>query len=121
MSLYQEIILDHYKNPKNFGHLSHASKTGRSKNPMCGDDIEMEIEEGDGKIQDIRFSGVGCAISTAAASLLTEHVKGKSIQEAREMQPSELLDLLHVELTPVRMKCALLPLEVLKKTLSKTV
>ena len=118
MSLYQEIILDHYKNPKNFGHIADHNKKGHSKNPLCGDDISIEVKEVDGTLTEIAFSGSGCAISMAAASMLTQFVKVKTVHQARGVQPQELLDLLHVELTPIRMKCALLPLEVLKKALA---
>ena len=123
MDLYREEILDHYKNPRNFGHLSHATITDVADNVSCGDTISMEIlllEDGSHTIvSDIKFSGVGCAISQAAASLLTEHVKGKALAEVKKITPEDVFTLLHVDLTPARVKCALLGYEALKKTLTK--
>jgi nitrogen fixation NifU-like protein len=118
MSLYQEIILDHYKNPRNFGELSTATNGAESLNPLCGDKIRMQLVVEKGKIKDIKFSGVGCAVSTASASMLTEHLKGKKVNQARETTTKEIEELLGIELGPVRIKCALLPLEVLKKALA---
>lgn len=118
MSLYQEIILDHYKNPRNFGKLSLATNDAESFNPLCGDKIRMQLVTEKGIIKDIKFSGVGCAISTAAASLLTDQLKGKKVSEARATTTKEVEELLGIELGPVRIKCALLPLEVVKKALS---
>lgn len=118
MSLYQEIILDHYKNPRNFGELSDATNKAESFNPLCGDKIHMQLKVAKGKIQDIKFGGVGCAISTASASMITEHLKGKKVEEAKQTTPQDVQDMLQIEVGPVRIKCALLPLEVLKKALS---
>lgn len=115
MSLYQEIILDHYKNPRNFGEISNPTNEAKSFNPLCGDKITMQLIVDKKKIKDIKFSGVGCAISTASASMITEYLMGKSVEEAKQLTPQDIQDMLQIEVGPVRIKCALLPLEVLKK------
>ncbi len=117
MSLYQEIILDHYKNPRNFGEISHPTNEAKSLNPLCGDKISMQLLIDKKKIKDIKFSGVGCAISTASASMITEHLMGKTVEEAKRLTAQDVQDMLQIEVGPVRIKCALLPLEVLKKAL----
>lgn len=118
MSIYQEIILEHYRNPKNFGVLDSATHTSQKDNPLCGDKIEIGIEIVDNTIKDIKFSGSGCAILMAAASILTEKVKGKSVIDLRKMDKSYILEELGIELSPNRLKCALLPLELLQKIIS---
>ena len=124
---YRENVLDHYKNPRNFGKLSDSDYSAEMDNPLCGDRIEMEIklkvQSGRplGKfkvIKEIRFYGEGCAISTASASMLTERVKGMEIDEVQKLNKEDILKLLGIQLTPTRLKCALLPLEVLHKTLA---
>lgn len=123
MDLYREEILDHYKNPRNFGHLVHPTIQDVADNVSCGDTISMEVLiTGSGEhriVEDIRFMGVGCAISQASASLLTEHVKGKALNLVKKLTPDDVFALLHVELTPARVKCALLGYEALIKTLAK--
>ncbi len=118
-SLYQAIILDHAKNPRNCGHIEHADRHGDAKNPTCGDSLSMDILTENGLISDIRFTGQGCAISQASASLLSESVKGKPIETALNLGTDDILALLSVELSPNRLKCALLSLETLKKTLAQ--
>ena len=115
MSLYKEIILEHYKNPKNFGKLSYSTNEATSNNPLCGDTLHMQLEVENDAVKNIAFSGEGCAISMASASLLTETLKGKSVDELKSFQPEDLTKLLGIEVGPVRIKCALLPLEVAKK------
>ena len=117
--IYREIILDHYKNPRNFGKLDAPSGSFSLYNSACGDKIEIEIEVKSEIVKDIKFRGEGCAISMASASLLTENVIGKSIEEIKKMERKDILKLLGTELTPSRLKCALLPLEVLHKALDK--
>jgi len=113
--IYSENILDHYKNPRNFGKIENHTHQAHGDNPMCGDEIDMQILVGrDGKIDDIKFSGTGCAISMASASMLTEEVMGKNIAFVKNLDRKKLLSLLGIELSPVRLKCALLPLYVLK-------
>ncbi len=119
MEIYQDIILDHYRNPRNFKAIPSCPCHGEAKNPTCGDRLAIDVSVKDGVIDDIGFQGVGCAISQAAASLLTEHVKGKSVTWALALGPKDVLGLLGVTLSPTRMKCALLSLETLKKAIKK--
>ena len=115
MDLYRQIILDHYKHPRNFGHLSHAVASANAYNATCGDKIIMEIKVENKTISDVRFSGIGCAISQASASMLTEAVKGKSIKDVMTMKSADMMQMIGSPLTPSRVKCATLPLEVLQK------
>lgn len=112
--MYQEIILDHAKNPRNYGMLIHPTASAEDANVSCGDKIRMQIVIKENKIQTIKFHGNGCAISQAAASLLTEHVVGKDVQEVWKMTKEEALALLHVPLLPMRLKCGLLGFKVVK-------
>lgn len=123
MDIYQEQILDHYRNRRNFGHLEKPSASLELANSLCGDAIGMEIEvtkleTGRWKLEDIKFWGDGCAISQATASMLTEKVKGKSFLEIEKLKYADLQKMLGIELSPARVKCALLPLEVLQKLLT---
>lgn len=115
--LYQEIILDHYRNPRNHGTIEHPTHQARALNASCGDKLQMDIIVKNDMIEAVRFSGVGCAISQASASLLTEAVIGKSVTNALSLEPKDSLALLGVTLSPSRIKCGLLSLETLKKTL----
>jgi len=117
MSIYQEIILEHYKNPKNFGRLAHATKTTTVLNPLCGDEITMDVTMKGDVIKDVRFTGKGCAISQALTSQLTEYAKNKSKNVLRKLDRAFMIKLLGIELGPNRLKCALLSLEALKKLL----
>ncbi|KAF0107016.1 MAG: nitrogen fixation protein NifU [Anaerolineaceae bacterium] len=113
--LYREIIIDHYKNPQYRGHLDPSDIHFEDDNPLCGDHIEITLRvDGDGKVTDGRFDGNGCAISQSSADLLIESVIGKSIEAVKQLTKQDVLDLLGIELGPVRLKCALLPLKVLK-------
>ncbi len=109
--------MEHYKNPRNRGHLDHASSETIKKNPLCGDIISMQLKMSEGKIEDIKFDGSGCAVTIASSSVLTEALKGKTVDEARKMSKDELLEMLGVELTTSRIKCATLPLEALQSLL----
>ena len=113
--LYKDLILFHWKSPQNYGKLKDANKSFFLENPFCGDAIKMEAKIEKGKIKKIKFSGKGCIISKASASLLTEYAKGKSIEEIKKLDKNFVLKLLGIELSPTRLKCALLPLEVLQK------
>jgi nitrogen fixation protein NifU and related proteins len=111
---YREFILDHYKNPRNFGRLEQADISHEEYNPLCGDLVGMDFQLRDGVIEDVRFHGRGCAISQASASLMTERLKGKSLDEARQITKDDVLEELGIEISPARLKCALLSLKVLK-------
>lgn len=118
MDIYRELILDHYKNPHNFGHLNHPDSVTEEGNVTCGDRIVMEITvTKEDTIADIRFSGEGCAISQASASMLTDKVIGMPLSGILSMNGKDVLQMLGTELTPSRTKCATLPLEVLHKTI----
>jgi nitrogen fixation NifU-like protein len=112
--IYKDIILDYYRNPRNFGDLPEPDVRAKDTNPLCGDIIEMQLKIDDGKVSDIRFKGKGCAISQASASMLTEVVKGKTFDEIKTMGKADVLDLLGIDPGPTRIKCALLGLKVLK-------
>ncbi|HEV2262758.1 MAG TPA: SUF system NifU family Fe-S cluster assembly protein [Candidatus Rubrimentiphilum sp.] len=112
---YRDYILDHYRNPRNFGHLDRVDATAEDLNPLCGDQIRMELQLDDnGKVDDIRFSGKGCAISQASASMLTETIKGKSLAEIAQLPKETVLENVGIGISPTRMKCAMLGLKVLK-------
>jgi nitrogen fixation NifU-like protein len=111
---YREYILDHYKNPRNYGRLEHADITHEEDNPLCGDVVGMDFRIKDGMIDDIKFHGRGCAISQASASLLTERIKGLSLDDAKKINKDDVLGELGIDISPARIKCALLPLKVLK-------
>ncbi len=112
--IYQETILDHWRNPRNYGTLKNPTATFRNSNPTCGDVIEIYIKITNKKITNVKFKGTGCAISQAAASLLTNYIKGKSISFIKKLSKEEVLDLLNINLSPLRIKCALLCLKTLK-------
>jgi nitrogen fixation NifU-like protein len=119
-TMYREHILDHYQHPRNKGTLRHPDVTSTMKNPLCGDEITIAFKvDKAGKISDIAFLGAGCAISQAAASLLTEEVKGKTLAEVKAITNDRLLELLHIPLGPVRIKCALLSLKIIEQGIQK--
>ncbi len=118
--LYREVILDHYKNPRNHGLLDPADARADGQNPLCGDEVTVSVRLGAGDvIEEVGFDGRGCAISQAATSMLTDLVKGKTALEVAEMPKEALLDELGIPLTPVRLKCAILGLGVIKVALHK--
>ncbi len=119
MSLYTDHILDLYKNPLNHGSLKSPSVTYRAYNPLCGDDITVDLLLEKGKVKDIRHRGVGCAISQASASLLTEEVKKKSLKKVMAITPDSVVAMLGIEISPLRLKCALLGLEAIQKSISQ--
>ena len=113
--LYREVIIEHYKNPIFRGELDPNDYTYEDENPLCGDHIRIDLRVGqDGKVAEAAFSGHGCAISQASADLLLESVIGKTIDEVKALSKQDVLELLGIELGPVRLKCALLPLKVIK-------
>lgn len=114
-SIYREQIIDLYENPLNFGHLDPAHFSYEEDNPLCGDVIRIDVRLDDqNRIAEVAWSGDGCAISQASASLLTEEIKGLTLEEVREFPKEKLLDLIGVPLSMARVKCALLSLKVLK-------
>jgi nitrogen fixation NifU-like protein len=113
-SLYREAILDHYRNPRNKGTLEPADYTYEDVSPLCGDEIRIDVRSDGERVTEIRFSGRGCAISQAAASILTEMVDGRPLDEVKAVSREDLLDELGVPVSPARMKCAMLGLKVLK-------
>ena len=112
--LYRDNILDHYKHPRNRGTLDHPDITYEDSNPLCGDRLRIDLNVKDGRIEAIRFSGVGCSISQAAASMLCEELEGKTLEEVKQLSRDDVLEMLGIELGPVRLKCALLGLKTLK-------
>ncbi|HEX5032414.1 MAG TPA: SUF system NifU family Fe-S cluster assembly protein [Candidatus Eisenbacteria bacterium] len=112
--LYRQNILDHYQNPRNFGTLEHPDISAEDSNPLCGDEIRIDLRVKEGVIEDVRFSGKGCSISRAAASMLTEEIRGKTLEEVKRIGKDDVLEMLGIELGPVRLKCALLALKTLK-------
>jgi nitrogen fixation NifU-like protein len=112
---YKEYILDHYRNPRNFGRLEHPTASAEDLNPLCGDKIHMDLSVGaDGKIDDVKFEGKGCAISQASASMLTESLKGKTLEEVAQLSHDVVLENVGIGISPTRMKCAMLGLKVAK-------
>jgi len=113
--LYRENILEHYKRPHNWGELEHSDLEFEDFNPLCGDELKVQLRVDDeGRVQDVRFSGHGCAISQAAASMTSDEVKGMPVDELLKLDRSFVLDLLGIDISAQRMKCALLSLKVLK-------
>jgi nitrogen fixation protein NifU and related proteins len=112
--LYKENILEHYQNPSNYGTIDEPDITYEDTNPLCGDRIRIDVRVQDGKIAEIKFSGRGCAISQASASILTEMVEGRDLESVRELSAQDILDELAIPISPARVKCALLGLKVLK-------
>jgi nitrogen fixation NifU-like protein len=112
---YKEYILDHYRNPRNFGHLDNPSTSAEDLNPLCGDQIRMELAIGDdGRVEDVKFSGKGCAISQASASMLTETLKGMKLEDVAKLSREAVLENVGIGISPTRMKCAMLGLKVAK-------
>ena len=113
--LYREVIIEHYKNPSYRGHLDPHDIQFEDNNPLCGDQIEITLRTDEsGRVSDARFDGHGCAISQASADLLVESIIGKPLEEVKQLNKDYMLEILGIELGPVRLKCALLSLKVLK-------
>lgn len=112
---YRENILDHYRNPRNKGRLENPTHMHEEHNPLCGDviRIDLHVNEQD-VIDEVRFDGQGCAISQASASMLTEMIQGKTLEEAKQVSKDDILEALGIDIGPVRLKCALLSLKVFK-------
>ena len=117
--IYREHILDHYKNPQNFGIVECADIIYKESNPLCGDEIEISAKIENNTLADIKFRGHGCAISQAAASIMTENLKGKPMEEIMRFSREDMMNLLAIQISAMRMKCALLARHVLNKALLK--
>ena len=116
--LYRDYILEHYRRPHNFGVLEDPTASYEGSNPLCGDRITMMLDITDGVVQDVAFTGRGCAISQASASLLTDEIKGKTVEEVERMTPEDVLDLIGIDISPARLKCALLSLDTVAHALA---
>ncbi len=112
--IYQEMILEHYRNPVNFGTVENPDVISKEYNPSCGDIVEIQIKFNDGKIGDIKFQGQGCAISQSSVDILIDLLKNKPLDEVKSITAESFLKVLGIELSPLRMKCALLGLKTLK-------
>ncbi len=119
--MYREVILDHYKNPRGHGVIEDADAAAEGTNPLCGDEVSIFVTfaEDNETIEDVKFSGRGCAISQASTSMLMEMVKGRKASDVAALPKDELLEEIGIPLTPIRLKCAVLGLGVLKVALNK--
>jgi nitrogen fixation NifU-like protein len=118
-NLYREHILDHYAKPRNQGTLDDADISCEWDNPMCGDVVRIDLRLENGRVSEARFSGQGCVISMASASMLTEEILGKTVEELKALQDEDVFNMLGITLGSVRAKCGLLPLQVLQKGLAR--
>jgi len=121
MDIYREEILDHYKNPRNWGVIKGGVLRAEGSNSHCGDRVEMSVLVDRGKIKDIKFKGEGCAISTAGASMLTEKIRGMSLVKAKRLTKEKVIEEMGIKLSPSREKCARLGFEVWQKLLEKLI
>jgi nitrogen fixation NifU-like protein len=113
--LYREQILEHYKHPRNFGELDHADLEFFDSNPLCGDELRVQLKlDSEGRVDDVAFSGHGCAISQASASLVSDELEGRTPEEILQLDRDFVLELLGIDISATRMKCALLSLKVIK-------
>ena len=112
--IYRENILEHYKHPRHRGTLDHPDISYEDANPLCGDHLRMDLQVKDGKVAEVRFSGHGCSISQASASMLCERIEGQPIEAIKQLTRDDVLEMLGIELGPVRLKCGLLALKTLK-------
>lgn len=116
--LYRDYILEHYKHPRNFGELDPRDREAMEHNPLCGDELGVHIRVRDGRIEDLRFHGQGCAISQAAASIASEELKGMPVDEAASLEADWVMDLLGIPVSATRRKCALLHLKAVRGALT---
>ena len=117
-NLYHEHILDHYRHPRNQGTLEGADISCEQNNPVCGDVVRLDVRLSDGRVSKVRFSGRGCVISMSSASMLTEEILGKTVEELKALRDEDMFKMLGITLGPVRAKCGLLPLRVLQEGLA---
>jgi nitrogen fixation NifU-like protein len=120
-ALYSETLLDHFRHPRNYGDLPAADVSYESFNPVCGDRIRISLKLGNTTVQEVRFKGDACAISTAAASLLTELILGAEIEEVASISDDRIISALESDIKPARLQCALLSLEALRAGLKEYV
>ncbi len=118
MNLYQEEIMEHYRRPHNYGTIENADIIQKERNNSCGDELTFYINLKDGKVHEVQFNGEGCAISQAAASMLTDKITGMSIQKIQTITKKDIINLLGIELGPTRLKCALLSLQGISRSLA---
>jgi len=116
-ALYSDILLDHFRHPRNYGSLDAPDISNEQFNPLCGDRIRLELKFDQLRVSEARFKGDGCAISTAAASLLTELVLGEDVEELTNISDAQLISALESNIQPARLQCALLPLQALREGL----
>src|SRR3989344_9081246 len=116
-SMYQENILDNYKNPRNSGTIKNASVHHHENNPLCGDELDLYLVINNHKVVDVKINGHGCAISQASASMLSEKIKGKALDELKKITKEGILEMIGIPLSAVRLKCALLSLDKLKNSI----
>ncbi|MDQ6796369.1 MAG: iron-sulfur cluster assembly scaffold protein [Chloroflexota bacterium] len=117
--LYRDYILEHYRRPHNFGVIDNPSASHEGANPLCGDRITMMLGVRDGVVERVGFTGRGCAISQASASLLTDEIKGKPLSDVTAVRADDVLELLGIEISPARLKCAMLSYETLQQALGE--
>ena len=117
--MYREELLEHYRNPQNRGRIENPDATHHDFNSMCGDDVEVFIKINGDRVEDVKFSGTGCAISQAGASILTEHVKGMNLRDAISMKSEGMLEMLPFKVSHLRMKCALLAMKAVQRAILK--
>ena len=118
MDFYREYILDHYRNPRNYGKLENPNAHAEDSNPLCGDQLAIDLQVDGDQVTAVRFQGRGCAISQAAASMLSEMIEGKPVGEVVQLGKDDVLDALGIPISPGRIKCAFLSLRVLHRSLA---
>ncbi len=118
MDYYREYILDHYRNPRNYGTLDNPSAHAEDSNPLCGDQLAIDLLVEDDTVKEVRFKGRGCAISQASASMLSEMIEGRPVEEVVRLGKDDVLDALGISISPARTKCAFLSLRVLHRSLA---
>jgi nitrogen fixation NifU-like protein len=118
MDYYREYILDHYRNPRNYGTLEHPDAHAEDSNPLCGDQLAIDLLVEDNLVKEVRFKGRGCAISQASASMLSEMIEGHTVDEVIKLGKDDVLDALGISISPARTKCAFLSLRVLHRSLA---
>ena len=115
---YREYILDHYRNPRNYGTLTNPTAHAEDSNPLCGDQLAMDLVVDGDRVSEVRFKGRGCAISQASASMLSEMIEGKTVKEVVQLGKDDVLEALGISISPARTKCAFLALRVLHRSLA---